>query len=451
MKTGMMKSSVDASFSIFLKTSRIRLGLTQAELAIRSMVSIRSIRNLESGYAKYPRKQTVDLLADALQLDNQARADFVSAARPHEHAFISPRLSAIPHDPDPLIGRDTTVDLATTLLADRQSRWISLGGIAGIGKTRVAQSIAQRVHEATRCPVLWTSAASRQELDRVDACGSRKSSKSELCVAIGQSLRSGEDPSLRLAALLGDRHVLVVIDDLASSLILQESLTRFLGSCRNASLLTCTRAPSRYPTAHQIPLVPLAVPETPEDMRADRAAGFPAVALLKAHLRRIRPDAPVSAVQIMAMAHVSRALDGIPLALKAASSWLPLYTSDELLELIRQTPTLVLEPVTEDGSASAAGLLTALSAAVEGLPPEHAAILRVLADMPASWSVGVAAQTVRVSLPEAAKAVNGFLQFGLVRPAELNGGEFGRFQVLNLVRHLLREPVLPVGTSRWAA
>src|SRR5262245_43333274 len=61
-------------------THRRRLGLTQEELAERAGVSVRAIRKLESGNVRTPRQATVRLLADAFDLADDARDEFVEAA-----------------------------------------------------------------------------------------------------------------------------------------------------------------------------------------------------------------------------------------------------------------------------------------------------------------------------------------------------------------------------------
>ena len=67
-------------FSALLRCHRRRLGTTQQQLAVRSMVSIRAIRDLENGRIGRPRRDTVRLIAAGLGLSGQARTDFERAA-----------------------------------------------------------------------------------------------------------------------------------------------------------------------------------------------------------------------------------------------------------------------------------------------------------------------------------------------------------------------------------
>jgi transcriptional regulator with XRE-family HTH domain len=67
-------------FSALLLSHRRSIGATQRQLAVRSMVSIRAIRDLEHGRISKPRKDTVRLIATGLGLSGQARTDFERAA-----------------------------------------------------------------------------------------------------------------------------------------------------------------------------------------------------------------------------------------------------------------------------------------------------------------------------------------------------------------------------------
>jgi transcriptional regulator with XRE-family HTH domain len=69
------------SFAALVQRWRHAAHLTQEGLAERSGLSPRSIQNLESGRVSKPRRDSVRLLADALELAGPARAEFEYAAR----------------------------------------------------------------------------------------------------------------------------------------------------------------------------------------------------------------------------------------------------------------------------------------------------------------------------------------------------------------------------------
>ena len=69
------------TFGELLKAHRLAANLTQEALAERARISVRAISDLERGLHRTPQKDTVHLLADALQLSAQERAAFEAAAR----------------------------------------------------------------------------------------------------------------------------------------------------------------------------------------------------------------------------------------------------------------------------------------------------------------------------------------------------------------------------------
>lgn len=68
-------------FGKMLRAHRARALVTQEELAARSGVSVRHIRELEAGRVTAPRPSTVRSLADTLELSETEREEFQRAAQ----------------------------------------------------------------------------------------------------------------------------------------------------------------------------------------------------------------------------------------------------------------------------------------------------------------------------------------------------------------------------------
>lgn len=69
------------NFGRVLRQLRQALKITQQELSDKSGLSEREIRNLELGRTRVPYRRSAQLLADALDLADEARAEFLSIAR----------------------------------------------------------------------------------------------------------------------------------------------------------------------------------------------------------------------------------------------------------------------------------------------------------------------------------------------------------------------------------
>ena len=165
-----MRPSSDSGegFGALLRRHRSASGLTQEELAERSMLSIRAIANMEAGRTTRPYRRSVRRLADALELlgpdrellEREARAGLsgqlgrlVSAAADlngDASASIRPGSrypASVPRQLPPtvlnLAGRKRELSLLTGMLTPRRRgnstvRTVAIVGAAGVGKTTLA-------------------------------------------------------------------------------------------------------------------------------------------------------------------------------------------------------------------------------------------------------------------------------------------------------------------------
>ena len=73
-------SDVVGGFGARLGACRRSAGLSQEQLAERSGLSTRAVRNLERGRTRWPYPDSVRRLADALGLSGETRAEFIASA-----------------------------------------------------------------------------------------------------------------------------------------------------------------------------------------------------------------------------------------------------------------------------------------------------------------------------------------------------------------------------------
>ncbi|MEV0389073.1 tetratricopeptide repeat protein [Nonomuraea sp. NPDC050643] len=134
-----------------LQTWRSRALLTQEQLADQAGLNVRTIRRLEADTLQRPRSTSVQLLADALDLDDEDRALLAEAlhggpARTAEPSAVTiPR--QLPADLLDFVGRAheiAVLDDASTVLIN------AIDGMAGVGKTALAVHAAHRL--ASRFP-----------------------------------------------------------------------------------------------------------------------------------------------------------------------------------------------------------------------------------------------------------------------------------------------------------
>src|SRR5439155_3246134 len=131
------------SFGDLLRRYRLAAGLTQEELAAEAGLSVRGLSDLERGARLAPRRETVQLLAESLQLSAAERTQLEAAARQRAAPAVqasggslsSPQssLSALP-----FVGRAQELALLEQVLTDGPPVLL-VAGEPGIGKSRLLQ------------------------------------------------------------------------------------------------------------------------------------------------------------------------------------------------------------------------------------------------------------------------------------------------------------------------
>ena len=144
-----------------LKRRRKELDLTQAELAQRANCTVFTLRKIESGERR-PSKLLAGLLAKSLEIPGEDQTTFIKVARGELNverlpcaapvraaghpvdSMGSPSPLNLPYQPTRLIGREAELAALEKLLADPHCRLLTITGLGGIGKTRLAIEVASK-------------------------------------------------------------------------------------------------------------------------------------------------------------------------------------------------------------------------------------------------------------------------------------------------------------------
>ncbi|MEU4552718.1 ATP-binding protein [Micromonospora violae] len=447
-----------------LRGHRRAAGLTQADLASRAGVGVRTVRDLERGRSIRPQRTTVELLAGALGLTGTSRTAFLAAARGSGAEPAPPDVTsttfvvsgntgstAAPADPPvalpppvALIGRERDLtELAGMLTAERGPRLVSLVGLAGVGKTALATSVAHLVaaaHPAGVAGVLVGEGA-----DGPDVLAA---SMSVLGVA-----RLPE-----LVALLAGRPALLVMDAVERSPgPVAATLHRLIGALPSLRVLVTGRHPVGLPGERVWPVAPLDVP--PPEAEHSELESWPAVALFTARLAQVRREPPTPA-ELPALAALVRRLGGLPLAIELMAARGRLL---DLTELLHRYGDRVLDlatpadpsahpgwdasdplaprtggPDTRAVASVAVTLREAVAFSYRLLAPDERAALRQLAVFGNRWSVELAEEmladeadrdgTVAI---DPVPLLDRFVELGLL---SVRGSRPFRFRLLDAVR-----------------
>jgi transcriptional regulator with XRE-family HTH domain len=225
-----------ASFGDVLRHLRLAAFFSQEELAERAGLSARAISDLERGVRQGPRPETLRLLADALSVDDPGRATLFAAAHRERRAVTEPggsgQVIPLPQLATSLVGREQERDELSALLCRPDVRLVTLTGMGGIGKTHLAIDVARRARTVFRDGAAFVDLAPLTDSGHVIPTLAR---------AIGIHESRGQAILRTVIATLGEKRMLLLLDNCEQVLDAASALAEVLASCPGVTLLATSR------------------------------------------------------------------------------------------------------------------------------------------------------------------------------------------------------------------
>src|SRR5258708_3509682 len=327
------------SFGSWLRQRRKALDLTQADLADQVGCALTTIQKFEAN-TRCPSKQITERLADMLAISLDERASFVSFARqsvlslpalPSRKAPLA-ALRSLPLQPTPFVGREIELVEIAKRLADPDCRLLTLVGPGGIGKTHLALQAAEQqitnfahgVHFVALAPASLPGLLA-----------------SAIAGALETSFYGPETPDIQLLNFLRGKNMLLVLDNFEHLLAATGLLVRLLADVPQLKIFVTSRERLNLTEEWVLPIQGLPFPGKDE---ANTVETYDAVQLFVQRAQRVQPgfslaDDPASVVTICQL------VEGMPLALELAATWLRSVSCREIARQIERNLDFLATPL----------------------------------------------------------------------------------------------------------
>ena len=418
---------MDNSFGTWVRHRRRALDLTQQELARRVGCSVSLIFKIETDERR-PSRQITELLAEQLEIPPDQRALFMKIARqevgfqhldsvmppfneapPAKAARLStpelvtddppgvsgprPGQTSLPASLTPLIGREYELHAIHQQLQDPACRLLTLIGPGGVGKTRLSLEVANQLQTVFQHGACFVSLAGTSASEFIIPV---------IAEVLGFSFSGTTQLKAQLFNQLRDKHVLLVLDNLEHLLNGIELLDELLAYAPRVKLLTTSREPLNLRTEWTFEVQGLPVPGSIEssDVESNSAA-----ALFIRRARQVKTNFTPTWDDAQAIARICRLVEGLPLGLELAATWMRMMSAGEIAQEIERSLDF-LTTTARDVPQRHRSIRAVFDYSWNLLSEEEQRILRQLAVFSGGFTREAAQQVAGAGLPELSALVD---------------------------------------------
>jgi predicted ATPase/DNA-binding CsgD family transcriptional regulator len=226
----------------------------------------------------------------------------------------------LPQELTSFVGRRRELSELTRLLAG--SRLVTLVGVGGVGKTRLALRVGAQVRRSYVDGVWLVELDQVQDEDLIAAAVAR---------ALGLRERTGLSTVELLSEFLEGRRLLLVLDNcehlVCAVAKLVEALLRDTSGVR---IMATSRQPLTLDVETMFSVAPLTVPDPGRAVGLEPLMGYEAVRLFTERARAVLPDFELNEARQGPVAEICARLDGLPLAIELAVPRLRVLTPEQI-------------------------------------------------------------------------------------------------------------------------
>ncbi len=260
---------------------------------------------------------SIDPSPETVELYNRIRTGIVLDLGPTIADF---KLTNLPAQMTSFVGRQDMLDRFDSCVVDPACRLLTLVGMAGVGKTRLARQVGGDHIDKFPDGIWFVPLENVLSAEQLPAA---------IAQALGLSLDSDQSVRGQLITMLKPMHTLLVLDQFEGLLDATAVLVELLRSAPQVKMLVTSRQRLNYRSACLFELhgLPYSIPEGD-----DFGPGFPAAQLFLARAQHSRAGFTMTPDNQAHIHRICELADGLPLAIELAAYRLREYSAREIAE-----------------------------------------------------------------------------------------------------------------------
>jgi len=291
------------------------------------------------------------------------------------------RTSWIPRTHAPIIPRDSELSRVVELVEKPESSLVTLVGPPGAGKTTLALMTAQVVEPSFLDGISFVDLSATRDPALV---------AQTIAGSLGIADASGEDLVETLVRVLRPRTTLLILDNFEQVLPACLTVRDLLERCPSVKILVTSRAALRLSCEQQCLVPPMSVPDLRRPVIEAEIEQSPAVALFNVRAAAVDPEWQLTGGDAVVAAEICARLDGLPLAIELAASWMGTLTVSAILVQLRRMLDFLVSPQ-QDRLSRHQTLRAAIRWSENPLSPELQPLFRRLGVFCGGWTFEAAA------------------------------------------------------------
>jgi predicted ATPase len=348
----------------------------------------------------------------------------------HEASQSPTRFDNLPALRTDIVGREPEIAAACEALRREGGGVVTLTGLGGTGKTRIALEVARALRDELEHGVCLVDLASVRDPALI---------MSTVAGALGVTESAGRSMADALTDSLRHRQMLLVLDNFEQVVRGAPVVTALLAGCPRLRVLVTSRQTLHVRGERELPVPPLPV----------GAIDSAATRLFLERARDIRPDFGEGAENAAAVVEICRRLDGLPLAIELAAARARVLSPKAMLARLDKRLAL-LTGGAQDLPERQRTMRAAIGWSHELLDPAERALYRRLAVFRGGFGLD-AAEAVGAGddVPDVLDGISSLVGKSMLRAGDADGAPW--FSMLATVNEHARECLEESGEAPGAS